>query len=107
MDGAKATANVPRRFERWAGGKLYVIGGWGRPDNGQSNDLAETREYKAHVEIYDPASDTWSIGRPAPVPRAGGSSCALNGSIYVFTSVRRRKCGEQRGSCLGRSVERL
>ena len=67
-----------------AGGKLYVIGGWGRPDNGPPNDFAETREYKAHVEIYDPVSDSWSPGRPAPVPSAGGASCAFNGSIYVF-----------------------
>jgi N-acetylneuraminic acid mutarotase len=66
------------------GGKLYVIGGSGRPDNGPPENFSETHELKAHVEIYDPASDSWSSGRPAPVPSAGQASCVLNGSIYIF-----------------------
>jgi N-acetylneuraminic acid mutarotase len=66
-------------------GKLYVIGGSGRPDNGPpSNDFMETRELKAAVEIYDPDSDSWSFGRPSPSPSHLSTICELNGSIYVL-----------------------
>jgi N-acetylneuraminic acid mutarotase len=68
------------------GGKVYVLGGQGTLDNGPKTEDEATwpEELKAHVEIYDPATDSWSFGRPAPFPFAGSASCAVRNQIYVF-----------------------
>jgi N-acetylneuraminic acid mutarotase len=70
------------------GGKIYVIGGRGRADNGprpmEGDGAGVPYEHKSLVEVYDPATDTWSMGRDAPVPHAGRVSCAVGDQIYVF-----------------------
>ena len=38
------------------------------------------------MEIYDPATDSWSLGRAAPYKHAGRVSCAVGHQIYVFSS---------------------
>jgi len=53
-------------------GKIYVIGG-------SVSGVATTS-----VEIYDPATDTWTEGTPLQVPMSSQSSHAVNGKIYVF-----------------------
>ncbi|MFE7393760.1 carboxypeptidase regulatory-like domain-containing protein [Streptomyces sp. NPDC057582] len=54
------------------GGKLYVVGGWGAsgaPD--------------AKLEVYDPASNSWSTKASSPKPYAGSGSAVLGGKLYV------------------------
>lgn len=65
---------TPRTFVAGAvvDGKLYVIGG-------QSQAFAES----GIVEVYDPATDTWSSGSAMPTPRQLLSAGVLNGKIYV------------------------
>ena len=65
-------------------GKIYVIGGRGEQNNGPTPESNWTTEFKAHVEIYDPATNSWSTGHPAPFPMSGRTSCAVGDQIYVF-----------------------
>ena len=65
MAGSAAIANSD--FKR-----IYVIGG-------RSSSLQV-----AHNQIYDPATDSWSIGAPLPTPRYGLAVCSLNNKIYTF-----------------------
>ncbi|MCI0434022.1 MAG: hypothetical protein L0271_10265 [Gemmatimonadetes bacterium] len=65
------------------GGKIYTIGGdatfdWCSPG-------------KSVVEIYDPASDSWSAGSAMPTPRNLLAAASVGGRIYAF------------GGCGGRS----
>lgn len=62
-------------------GLLYVMGGYGRADNGPG---AGPGEMKSHVEIYDPATDRWSIGASLPTARMSARACAVGNVIYVF-----------------------
>jgi hypothetical protein len=56
------------------GGKLYVVGGW---DN-NSDTVTE-------LDIYDPATDSWSMGTPDPVAQGGGVAHAvLNDKLYLI-----------------------
>jgi N-acetylneuraminic acid mutarotase len=54
-----------------AGGKLYVIGGWG-----------EGKARGANYE-YDPSTDKWTKKRPMPRPAHHAALAAANGKIYV------------------------
>lgn len=60
-------------------GKIYLIGGWIQPE---SSTIAETSK---KVEIYDPATDTWSNGSQIPTAVAGYSSAIVDGKIYVIS----------------------
>ena len=51
-------------------GKLYVIGG----NNGATLST---------VEIYNPASNTWTTGTSAPRPRYGGTTGVINSKVYA------------------------
>jgi N-acetylneuraminic acid mutarotase len=55
-------------------GKIYAIGGY--PSAG---GLGMTTN-----EVYDPATDTWTIKADMPTGRRWLSSSAVNGKIYVF-----------------------
>lgn len=81
-----------------ADGRLYVFGGYGhkgvvRPQNHPSEAAFRraVAEMKAlgrralrSVEIYDPATDTWSAGAPMPAGRhAMGAALGADGRIYV------------------------
>ncbi len=57
-DHAAATVN----------GKLYVIGGWGGGPM---------------VQIFDPATDSWSLGTPKPTQTVNAAAAVINGKIYV------------------------
>ena len=56
------------------GDKLYAIGGRDVGIDAVTNV----------VEIYDPASDSWSYGAPMPTARGGAGSAVLDGKIIVF-----------------------
>jgi N-acetylneuraminic acid mutarotase len=55
-----------------AGGKLYVIGGWG---DGKARGV----NYE-----YDPATDKWTKKQPMPRPAHHAALAAVNGKIYAF-----------------------
>jgi N-acetylneuraminic acid mutarotase len=71
-------------------GKIYVIGGSGLADNGpwpmDSGGNGVVQENKSLVEIYDPISNSWSVGHSAPTPITGSVGCAVGDEIYVFGS---------------------
>ena len=71
----KAPIPTPRELAAGAGvnGKLYVIGGFVRPANVNTN----------LVEIYDPATDTWTSGAPMPTARGQIASAVIDGLIHV------------------------
>jgi N-acetylneuraminic acid mutarotase len=58
------------------GGKVYVIGG--RFGGGVGSEMTDI------VEVYDPASGSWSRAAPMPTLRAGINGIAARGCIYVF-----------------------
>ena len=56
-----------------SGGKIYVIGGVNADD-----------ERVADVDVYDPATDTWSSGPSLGYPRAWVVAAAVDGKIYAI-----------------------
>ena len=63
------------------GGKIYLIGGW------IESESSSIEEKSAQVEIYDPATDTWTTGSPMPTAVAGYASAIVDGKIYVISGV--------------------
>jgi N-acetylneuraminic acid mutarotase len=51
-------------------GRMYLIGGFDANSSGQ-------------VQIYDPATNGWSIGAPAPYAAGSCCSAVINGKIYI------------------------
>jgi N-acetylneuraminic acid mutarotase len=54
-----------------ASGKIYVLGGY-----------PSSREYQATVQVYDPASDTWDLAAPLPVPIHHPVAAGVGGKLY-------------------------
>ncbi len=54
-----------------AGGQLFILGGY-----------PATRITVATVQIYDAASDSWTLGPPLPVPLNHGMAASVNGIVY-------------------------
>ncbi len=65
------------------GGRVFVIGGQGTIDNGPWLS-GKPWIYENRVDIYDPETNRWSAGAPAPARIAGGAACAAGDRIYVF-----------------------
>ena len=59
-------------------GKIYAIGG------GDENLLSYAYKY---VEVYDPATNTWTAKTDMPTSRLGLGTCAMNGKIYAVGGV--------------------
>jgi N-acetylneuraminic acid mutarotase len=59
-----------------ANGKLYVLGGY-PPQQGPNRT-------KNTVQIYDIASDTWTLGPPLPQPNNHGMAASVGGKIYLL-----------------------
>ncbi|MCC7372219.1 MAG: kelch-like protein [Chloroflexi bacterium] len=57
-------------------GKLYVAGG--RFGGGVGSEMTD------RLEIYDPATNSWSEGAPLLAPRAGVTSVEANGCVYLI-----------------------
>lgn len=57
-------------------GKIYAMGG---------TNTAGSLVY-GHIERYDPATDTWSVGpfAPMPTPRTHLALCAFGGKVYAI-----------------------
>jgi len=56
-------------------GLVYAIGGF--------NFLLVPDRPLSSVEVYDPATDSWSEGVPLPDPRGAATAVSLGGKIYV------------------------
>lgn len=68
------------------GDRIFVMGGWGldEPEGGwEAVDLTEAPAFPT-VEIYDPATNTWTRGADVPTPRALLALAAVEGSIYAI-----------------------
>jgi hypothetical protein len=57
-------------------GRVYVAGG--RFGEGFTSDFTDV------LEIYDPATRTWSTGAPMPTPRSGVNGIGVGGCFYVW-----------------------
>lgn len=58
------------------GGKLYVAGG--RFGGGVGSEMTDI------LEVYDPATNSWSRGASLLAPRAGVTAIAANGCLYLI-----------------------
>jgi N-acetylneuraminic acid mutarotase len=58
------------------GGKLYVVGG--RLEAGFQSEQTD------RVEMFDPATNTWTARAPMPKPRGGDTAVAAHGYLHVF-----------------------
>ena len=67
-------------------GRIFVMGGDGTIDGGPW-ESGKPWAVKDLLEIYDPLTDSWSTGQPAPIAFASGASCVSNDEIYVFSGV--------------------
>lgn len=96
--------HAPMRQPRWlfaatfgADGKLYAFGGFAVPsffshDNDDPDDERKHSEWMRQagqalrsVEVYDPATDTWSPRAPLPEPRQNmAAALGADGKIYVI-----------------------
>jgi hypothetical protein len=56
-----------------ANGKLYLLGGY-----------PESRVTARTVQVYDIASNTWSLGPQLPQPNNHGMAASVNGKIYLI-----------------------
>ncbi len=62
-------------------GKIYVAGGTLIVGQGEYGDDGGTTNI---LEIFDPATNTWSQGQPMPVAREAASGIAANGCFHIF-----------------------
>jgi len=63
-------------FANVVDGKIYVIGG--------SQASEPNRNRVPTVEVYDPATDTWTQKGNMPGKRSAGSSSVVDGKIYII-----------------------
>jgi N-acetylneuraminic acid mutarotase len=63
-------------------GKIYVVGG--RFGGGFDSELTDI------LEVYDPATRTWSRGPSAPTIRSGMSFAVIGSCLYIFGGERNR-----------------
>ncbi|WP_020063389.1 Kelch repeat-containing protein, partial [Bacillus sp. 123MFChir2] len=59
--------------------KIYAIGGY----NGNISTYGGGGTFLNSVEVYDPATDSWSTTTSMPVALSGGGTVAFNNKIYV------------------------
>lgn len=62
-------------------GKLYVVGG--------DTYVQEAESITDRVQVYDPATNTWSEGAPAPQATAGSGGVAVGSKLYVIGGRKR------------------
>ena len=64
-------------------GKIYAFGG----ALAGVAELTEGDRFLSALEIYDPATDTWTRGADMMTPRAGAAAVTVDGKIYVIGGV--------------------
>jgi N-acetylneuraminic acid mutarotase len=68
-----------RGVARAINGKLYVVGGV----TYHSSEYGPEPQPWAELDVYDPATNTWTTGMPMSEARYGGSGGVVNGKLYV------------------------
>jgi N-acetylneuraminic acid mutarotase len=58
-------------------GKIYIVGG-------ASPDAEQALALTPQVDVYDPATDSYSIGPPLPIPRDHLTVAATAGKVYAI-----------------------
>jgi N-acetylneuraminic acid mutarotase len=71
------------------GDKIYLIGGQGRPDP----RMFIVKNYTSLNEVYDPATDSWTIETPIPNATAYYASAVVDDKIYVMGGEGRSSSG--------------
>ena len=61
-------------------GKIYAVGGFNKPSLSNVLDFAISRD----VEVYDPATDTWSTTTPLPEGRHHAGIATVDGFLYII-----------------------
>ena len=61
-------------------GKIYVVGGFSQPGFGNFLDYAISRT----VEVYHPATDSWTTTTPLPEGRHHAAMASLDGYLYLI-----------------------
>jgi len=55
---------------------------------------SDGQQITGELDIYDPATDSWSTGAPIPVPEADAAATVLDGQLYVVGGCDNRQfCG--------------
>ncbi len=80
------------------GGKLYVLGGQYSgeltfDENSNPYPVLDWLSKCSAAGIYDPGTDSWSIGTSMPTPRYYVAVAELNGEIWVIGGVEYNKTG--------------
>ena len=57
-------------------GKYVIVGG--------SHWVNKKKVWTDEVDIFNPATDTWSKGTPLPAPRSDAANVALGNALYMF-----------------------
>ena len=67
-------------------GKIYVTGGAGSLPGVKENGIHPARPHNvvATVDVYDPATNTWSSARPMLLARNHHASAGVGGKLYVI-----------------------
>jgi N-acetylneuraminic acid mutarotase len=73
MPTARATEHMAVYYQ----GHIYVVGG-------RMSDAPGGWGALSTLEIYDIATDTWTVGAPMPEPRSDAVAIEYGGKIYVF-----------------------
>jgi N-acetylneuraminic acid mutarotase len=63
------------------GGKLYLAGGYDYDPATQQNFVTGA------LDLYNPATNTWTTKAPLPTPRFGATARAINQKLYVVGGV--------------------
>ncbi len=72
----------------WVGGRVVIIGGRDTEPCPPNADCAIPEEPPLRDgAAYDPASDTWRMIAPAPVPIGGVTGAVLNDRLYLWVSA--------------------
>jgi len=71
-----------------ADGRVLVSGGFATFQNGATNFLAALQSAQDTLEVYDPATDTWSATVVMASPRAGHRHAVLpNGNVMIVSGI--------------------
>lgn len=71
-------------------GKIYAIGGSEMKKFRVGPGWGYTVKLLATVEMYDPATDTWTKKADMPAPRSG-SSCVVDGKVYLIGGANKKQ----------------
>lgn len=81
-DVAARPADGDHHAAEVVGGRLYLLGGFGRNSEGR-------------VQIYDPVTNQWSLGSTMPFAAGSSASAVIGGKIYVAGGITGRTTTNQ------------